>query len=126
MFNINSETLANLKNEVITKKLKAKSAIYNFHNDLVEQELRDLGFLNITEDATSTSEIYVRHNDEYNYTHVVTLSHKANGNHLLQSYAKENLAKDHNGVPIGNACVGLTYRELMAFTLKMHLLGLEN
>lgn len=125
MFNINNETLNNLTNKVIETKLKIKSDIFNYRNTLVEGMIKELGFHNVTVKG-SPVESYVRYNDEFKYTHVVELCHKKSGKHILQSYAKEVLARNDNGVPIGNCGVGLTYTELMAFTLKMKLLGLES
>ena len=89
-----------------------------------DDKLADIGF---KRDESVNSKVglvarYIRRSPYKNgYTHVVDLVHKANGNHILQSYDPD-LSDVKN---IGNVCIGLTCYELKLFAKKMAELGLE-
>ena len=70
----------------------------------IDDKLFDVGFVKVKDDKYCV--IYER-KKEHNFTQVLTIIHKRNGNHLLQSYDK-NLFDEKK---IGNCCVGLTYYE---------------
>lgn len=54
---------------------------------------------------------YVR-DDEYGFTHIIDIIHKANGKHLIQSYSLEDTISE------GSLCVGIDIRMLFLLWLK--------
>ncbi len=80
---------------------------------IVDRMIKGIGFEKTSEDGYHIS--YERYERAGNFTHVVTILHKANGKHILQSYDK-NLFDEKN---IGNVGVGLTYKEAKLFLKKM-------
>lgn len=79
----------------------------------VDEKLKDIGFTKIKDDNYAV--IYERSLKKYNYTQVLTIIHKNNGKHIIQSYDKDLI--DKKG--IGNTCVGLTYYETKLIMKKM-------
>lgn len=80
----------------------------------VDDKLEALGF------AKEENEFGVYYERQCNgYVQQVTILHKANGRHILQSYDPELM----DAKKIGNTCVGLTYTELRLFAKKMKQLG---
>lgn len=83
----------------------------------IDDRIKDLGFRQIRCDKYGTE--YIRTSE--GFTHKVTLLHKANGHHILQSY-DPNLRDNEK---IGCTNVGLTYTELKLFLKKMQQLKLN-
>lgn len=83
----------------------------------IDQRLKEIGFKKVDEGNHLVS--YKRYNKQFGYTHVVDISHKCSGRHILQSY-DDSLYDKKN---IGNTCVGLTAYELELFLKKMKQLG---
>ena len=82
----------------------------------VDEKLKELGF----EKKSQENEYGVTYERQCDgYLQWVSIMHKANGNHILQSYDPELFDEKK----IGNTCVGLTYTELRLFTKKMKQLG---
>lgn len=79
----------------------------------IDDKFKDIGFQKIQDDKYAAT--YERRNEEYGYTQVLDIRHKASGNHIVQSYDKELF--DEKG--IGNTCVGLTYYEMKLAVKKM-------
>lgn len=79
----------------------------------VDKKLKDIGFTKIKDDNYSV--IYERSLKKYNYTQILSIVHKKNGKHIIQSYDKDLF--DKKG--IGNTCVGLTYYETKLIMKKM-------
>ena len=80
----------------------------------IDEKLSDIGF--VKESETKYGAIYTRYNNDFNFTQVVHITHKASGKHILQSYDRTD----------GKTVVGLTYYELKLFTKKMARLGLRS
>lgn len=78
---------------------------------------KKLGFKKTGEDQYCVT--YERNFPGYDYMQKVSILHKSNGRHILQSYYPDLI--DTNGV--GCTCVGLTYQELKLFTKKMKQTG---
>lgn len=72
--------------------------------------LKRLGFEKIEENKFGVS--YRKENKEYNFAQRLDIGHKADGNHLLQSYVE---GVNSDGF---NNCVGLTYPEMKAVMKK--------
>lgn len=83
-----------------------------------DEKLEEFGFVNMKEDAEHGALYYKEHT---NYTQAVSISRKAYGWSILQSYDIHLF--DSEGV--GNTCVGLTYPELKLFLRKMKELKLH-
>lgn len=86
--------------------------------ETVDDKLNNIGFVKVNEDKYGVE--YERKNDEFNYTQVVSILHKASGRHVLQSYDKDLMDKEK----IGNVGVGLTGYEMKLFLKKMKQVGL--
>ena len=86
--------------------------------ETVDEKLIDIGFVKTKEDKYGVE--YERKNNEYNYTQVVSILHKASGRHILQSYDKDLMDEEK----IGNVGVGLTGYEMKLFLKKMKQIGL--
>ena len=86
--------------------------------ETVDDKLNDIGFVKVNEDKYGVE--YERKNNEYNYTQVVSILHKASGRHILQSYDKDLMDE----AKIGNVGVGLTGYEMKLFLKKMKQIGL--
>lgn len=81
----------------------------------IDDKLEEIGFKKIRDNEYIVS--YERELDTY--TQTIDICHKANNNHIVQSYDK-NLF-DNRG--IGNVCVGLTYYEMKLILKKMKKKG---
>ena len=86
--------------------------------ETVDDKLNDIGFVKVNEDKYGVE--YERKNDEFNYTQVVSILHKASGRHILQSCDKDLMDE----AKIGNVGVGLTGYEMKLFLMKMKQIGL--
>lgn len=86
--------------------------------ETVDDKLNNIGFVKVNEDKYGVE--YERKNDEFNYTQVVSIIHKASGRHILQSYDKDLMDKEK----IGNVGIGLTGYEMKLFLKKMKQVGL--
>lgn len=86
--------------------------------ETVDDKLNDIGFVKVNEDKYGVE--YERKNDEFNYTQVVSILHKASGRHILQSCDKDLMDE----AKIGNVGVGLTEYEMKLFLKKMKQIGL--
>ena len=86
--------------------------------ETVDDKLNNIGFVKVNEAKYGVE--YERKNDEFNYTQVVSILHKAPGRHILQSYDKDLMDKEK----IGNVGVGLTGYEMKLFLKKMKQVGL--
>lgn len=60
---------------------------------------------------------YEKYNEEYNYTQIIELGHKASGYHLISSYVKGTNTDGFND------CVGLTMLEAKLCLKKMKSKG---
>jgi len=83
----------------------------------VDDRFADLGFEKIEESCYGV--VYERYNEEYKFTQVLHLAHKASGRHIVQSYDKD-LSDAKN---IGSTCVGLSMYEMELCLKKMRQLG---
>lgn len=83
----------------------------------IDKKFEEIGFIKVREDKYGVS--YERINTEYNFTQVLDIGHKANGNHIMQSYDKDLF----DTKLIGNTCVGLTYYEIKLALKKMKKMG---
>ena len=79
----------------------------------VDDKFMEIGFVKVKDDKYAAT--YERYDEDYGYTQVLDIRHKASGRHIVQSYDKE-LFDEKN---IGNTCVGLTYYEMKLATKKM-------
>ena len=86
--------------------------------ETVDDKLNDIGFIKVEEDKYGVD--YERKNNEFNYTQVVSIIHKASGKHILQSYDKDLMDEEK----IGNVGIGLTGYEMKLFLKKMKQIGL--
>lgn len=83
----------------------------------IDKKFEEIGFIKVREDKYGVS--YERINTEYNFTQVLDIGHKSNGNHIIQSYDKDLF----DTKLIGNTCVGLTYYETKLALKKMKKMG---
>lgn len=83
----------------------------------VDKKFEKIGFKKIADNEYCVR--YERYNEEFAYTHVIYLGHKASGRHIIQSYNKTGM---HNNLT-GNVCVGLTYYEMKLALRKMRQKG---
>lgn len=74
-------------------------------NDKVDKKFLELGFKKVAEDDNIVQ--YEKRVDKYVYTHCIDILRKSNGNHIIQSYSKED----------DLAVVGMT-KEEMKLSLK--------
>ncbi len=86
--------------------------------ETVDDKLNNIGFVKVNEDKYGVE--YERKNNEFDYTQVVSILHKASGRHILQSYDKDLMDEEK----IGNVGVGLTGYEMKLFLKKMKQIGL--
>ena len=83
----------------------------------IDKKFEEIGFIKVKENEFGA--MYERHNAQFNYTQVLHIVHKASGKHIVQSYDKELFDEKR----IGNACVGLTYKEMKLALKKMRKMG---
>jgi hypothetical protein len=83
----------------------------------VDKKFEEIRFYKVKEDKYGA--VYSRKDPEYGFIQVLSILHKASGNHIIQSYDKDLF--DSKG--IGNTCVGLTYYEMKLALKKMKQLG---
>lgn len=50
----------------------------------IDDKFSEIGFKKTQDDEYGV--MYERKNEEYNYTHILYIGHKANGRHIVQSY----------------------------------------
>lgn len=75
-----------------------------------DRKMERLGFEKIEENKFGVS--YRKENKEYNFAQRLDIGHKADGNHLLQSYVEGTNSDGFNN------CVGITYPEMKAVMKK--------
>ena len=73
-----------------------------------DKAMEKLGFEKISEHESGVS--YRKEIKKYGFTQRLDIVHKADGNHLIQSYVEG----------IINNCVGITYPEMKAIMKKYH------
>ena len=76
----------------------------------VDEKLSEIGFEKIYESDSGAD--YEKYVEGFNFVHKVSITHKSNGKHVLQSYDLES-----NGI-------GLTVYETKLFLKKMKQMGL--
>lgn len=81
----------------------------------IDEKLYEIGFVKVNEDEFGAE--YERKNNKYGYVQALDLSHKANGNHIIQSYQKDVNKDGFNNV------VGLTVYEAKLVLRKMKDMG---
>lgn len=81
----------------------------------IDEKLYDIGFVKMSEDKYGAE--YERENTKYGYIQTLSLPHKANGKHLIQSYQKDVNKDGFNNV------VGLTVYESKLALKKMKEMG---
>lgn len=75
----------------------------------VDEKLAEIGFIKIEENEYGA--VYTRKNEEYKYTHTVSILRKSSGRHILQSYDSDLF----DTKSIGNTSIGLTGYEMKLF-----------
>ena len=75
-----------------------------------DREMEKLGFEKIEENKFGVS--YRKEIKKYNFTQRLDIGHKADGNHLIQSYVEGMNSEGFNN------CVGVTYPEMKAVMKK--------
>lgn len=83
----------------------------------IDKKFEEIGFIKVNEDKYGVT--YERKGEKSNYTQVLAILHKANGEHIVQSYDKDLV----DSKMIGNTSVGLTYYEMKLALKKMKKLG---
>lgn len=83
----------------------------------IDDKFEEIGFEKIQDNGYAVE--YQRYNTEHDFTHVITILHKANGKHLIQSYDR-NL---FDAECIGCTNVGLSYYETKLALKKMKQKG---
>lgn len=83
----------------------------------IDKKFEEIGFIKTREDKYGVH--YERTNTKYNYIQELAILHKANDNHIVQSYDKDLF----DSKMIGNTCVGLNYYEMKLILKKMKQLG---
>lgn len=81
-----------------------------------DEKFKEIEFIKIREDEYGAT--YEKIISKYNYTHVIDICHKENGQHIILSYEKEI---NKSGL---NNCVGLTAYETKLVLKKMKELKL--
>lgn len=76
----------------------------------LDKQFEKIGFTKDEENEYGVH--YRRHNEEHDYIQAISIVHKANGNHLIQSYEKEVNTDKFNNV------VGLNYHEMKLLMKK--------
>lgn len=84
----------------------------------VDEKLSEIGFEKIYESDSGAD--YEKYVEGFNFVHKVSIAHKSNGKHLLQSYDPELIGDGYTG----NIGVGLTGYEMKLFLKKMKQMGL--
>ena len=83
----------------------------------IDKKFEEIGFIKVSEDKYGA--FYERYDKEHNFTQVLAIVYKANGNHVIQSYDRDLFDEDC----MGNVCVGLTYYETKLALKKMKKMG---
>lgn len=83
----------------------------------VDKKFEKIGFKKIEDNGYCVR--YERRNEEFKYTHVLYIGHKAIGRHIVQSYDKCLMDSDFTG----NVGIGLTYYEMRLALRKMRQKG---
>ena len=76
----------------------------------VDEKLSEIGFEKIYESDSGAD--YEKYVEGFNFVHKVSITHKSNGKHVLQSYDLESIG------------IGLTVYEMKLFLKKMKQMGL--
>ena len=77
----------------------------------IDEKFEEIGFKKVKDDQYAVT--YERYNEEFKYTHVIAILHKASGHHIVQSYDKESI----------DTQVGVTYYEMKLACKKMKQKG---
>lgn len=77
-----------------------------------DKAMEKLKFEKISEHEFGVS--YRKEIKKYGFTHRLDIAHKADGNHLIQSYVEGINSEGYNN------CVGITYPEMKAIMKKYH------
>jgi hypothetical protein len=83
----------------------------------IDKKFEAIGFIKVFDDKYGV--VYERVNRKHKYTQVLSILHKANGRHIVQSYDKTLM----DSKLVGNTCVGLSYYEMKLVLKKMKRLG---
>lgn len=83
----------------------------------IDEKFNEIGFYKVQDDEYLVC--YERKHTHPEYTQVLSISHKANGRHLVHSYDKDLFDSE----VIGNTCVGLTGYEMKLALKKMKQKG---
>ena len=108
-----------ISRKIIHDKIEAENyllrqrfkAFININN--IDYELDKLGFKKLEDNEHHVR--YEKNVEDCDFVHVVMLLHRNSGRHILQSYDRDLFDEKK----IGNTNVGLTYKELILFALKM-------
>lgn len=77
----------------------------------IDEKFEEIGFKKIREDKYGV--VYERYNNEYKYNQILDILHKANGNHIIQSYDETNTTSQYS------PAVGLSGYEVKLALKKM-------
>lgn len=83
----------------------------------IDDKFEEIGFVKLQDDEYAVR--YERMDECHDYIHVLAIEHKANGEHIVQSYDKDLMDQE----TIGNVGVGLTYYEMKLALIKMRKKG---
>jgi hypothetical protein len=83
----------------------------------VDKKFEKIGFKKIED--TKYCVRYEWFDEDFKYTHVLAICHKASGRHIVQSYDKYLMDAGFTG----NVCIGLTYYEMKLALRKMKQKG---
>ena len=72
--------------------------------NLVDRKLKKNGWLK--KEESEFGALYIRRNEKYNYMQCLSIMHKKNKNHIIQSYQQEVNSDGFNN------CVGLDYNDM--------------
>ena len=83
----------------------------NKKNDRIDNKLLKLKWIKVMDSDRSV--IYERYDEDFDFTHVIEIEHKANGNHIVLSYQKDCNKDNYNNT------VGLTFKEMKLLNKKI-------
>ena len=83
----------------------------------IDKKFEEIGFIKVQDDEYGVR--YERMDECHDYVQVLAIDHKANGEHIVQSYDKDLMDQEM----IGNVGVGLTYYEMKLALRKMRQKG---
>lgn len=98
-------------NNNIYYKFKIYEKQENKKNDRIDNKLLKINFIKVRDSKKSIC--YERYDKNFDYTHVIEIEHKSNGNHIILSYQKGCNKDGFNNV------VGLTFKEIKLLNKKI-------